>query len=110
MCKGEHTLIERFEGWFAAERIANENSYKVHHIVVTETATGKAHSFSNGIKYAEPREMVRNDRHLLEYVIMPPFLIVWYVDLDIAARRPVVVHPLPSHIFARACFCPGARL
>ena len=49
-------------------------------------------------------------RSFLEYVIMPPFLIVWYVGLDIAARRPVVFHLLRSKRFSRACFWPGARL
>lgn len=46
----------------------------------------------------------------LEYIIMPPFLIVWYVVLDISAIREVVFHHLPSHKFSRACFYPGARL
>jgi hypothetical protein len=40
--------------------------------------------------------MLDKKHDFLEYVIMPPFLIVWYVGLDISAIREVVFHLLPS--------------
>ena len=48
--------------------------------------------------------MMGDDSGLLEYVIMPLFLIVWLVE----AIREAGLHLLLSNIPSRACFWPGA--
>jgi hypothetical protein len=77
---------------------------------VPEAAAGKAHALTDGGEDALLAQMLDEEHDFLEYVMMPPFLIVWYVGLDISAIREVVFHHLPSNKFSRACFYPGARL
>jgi hypothetical protein len=98
----------RFEGAFATDGVAKKHGDKVDHFIVPETATGKADALCKGVKDSKLLQITDDEDGLLEYVIMPPFLIVWHGGLDIAARRSVVFHPLPSQRSSTACFCPGA--
>ena len=93
------------EGPYATE---GEDGHKVEHLEVPEAAAGKADLFTDSIKDTLLQQMEDQERDFLEYVIMPSFLIVWHVGLDIAAILAVVFHPLPSNRSSRACFCPGA--
>ncbi len=108
--KGVEALIKGLQGRFARNGVAQEHHDKVDQVVLAKARPGEAHLLLNGLKDARMRENLSKSGYLLEYVIMPPFLIVWYVGLDIAAIREVVFHHLLSKRFSRACFCPGARL
>jgi hypothetical protein len=106
--KGLESLLERFQGTFSTDRVAKEDGEKIDDLVVPETPPRKTHPLTDLGQDTMLAKMRRHRDDFLEYVIMPPFLIVWHVGLDIAARRSVVFHPLPSKRSSTACFCPGA--
>lgn len=103
-------LVERLQRAFTANGVPEEHGEKIEHFVVPKAPPRKTHTLSDVGQNVVFAKMCRHQHGLLEYVMMPPFLIVWCVGLDSAAIREVVFHPLPSQIFSRACFCPGVRL
>src|SRR5438309_2181425 len=108
--KRRKALIKGQNRRFSTERIAQQHDHEIDRIIGSKAGTGKLHMLFKSGDDPSLGENVSHDGDFLEYVIMPPFLIVWYVGLDIVARCLVVFHHLPSQGFSRACFCPGARL
>ena len=102
--KGRQPIIEGFQGAFATDGIAEKERHKIDHLVVTETAAGKADALTDGFKGPLLAKMLDDQGDFLEYVIMPLSLIVWLVE----AIREAVLHLLLSNIPSRACLWPGA--
>jgi hypothetical protein len=48
--KGLQALVESFEGAFATDSVAKKHGDKVDHLIVPETATGKADALGKGVK------------------------------------------------------------
>src|SRR6266567_2991764 len=92
--KGSQTLIKGLEAGFTAERIADEHGHKINQLVVIKASASKSHLCLDEVHQTICFEDLSHHGDFLEYVIMPPFLIVWCVGLDVAAGRPVVVHHL----------------
>jgi hypothetical protein len=55
-----HTLIERFQGRFATDRIPQQHRHKVDKIIVPEAAACKAHLLLYCYKHALAFQEVRN--------------------------------------------------
>lgn len=69
-------LIECFKRSLTTDRIPQQHGNKVENLVMPETATRKPHPLTDDVKHALAGKMVGDHGHFLEYVILPPFLIV----------------------------------
>src|SRR5260221_10513420 len=99
-------LVESFQCAFATDGVAEEDGEKVDHLVVSEATASKAHLRVDSVEDALLAKIGDDQRDLLEYIIMPLFLIVWHVE----AIREAVFHLPRSKRSSRACFWPDARL
>jgi len=59
--KGVHTLIERLQSGFAAERIAKEHGQKINHLIPSHPTTGKLDLLLKGVKQSQAGEKGSHD-------------------------------------------------
>jgi hypothetical protein len=87
----------------SAHRVAQEHGEKIDDLIAPEATPREAHPLRNLSEYVSSSKILSDDHRLLEYVIMPLFLIVWHIE----AIREAVFHLLLSNRSSRACLWPG---